>query len=166
MTSHVIEGLSPRLRAFPARLLATQPIMALAALRVFLGVVMFPHGAQKLVGWFGGYGWSGTMRFFSDTIGLPGVLGAGIILFEFFGPLLLIAGLGTRALAAGFAVLMIGAIATVHAEHGFWMNWAGTQAGEGFEYHLLVIGICLALALAGGGRWSLDRKLCASRQPV
>ena len=73
--------------------------------------------------------------------------------------MLLLAGLGTRAVALGFVGLMLGAIATVHAEHGFFMNWYGAQAGEGFEYHLLMIGAALALVLSGGGRWSLDGRL-------
>ena len=148
-----------RPRAFLAALLATRPNLTPAVLRIVLALVMLPHGAQKLLGWFGGYGWSGTMGFLTQNIGMPAPFAAGVILLEFFGPLLLIAGLGTRAVALGFAGLMLGAIATVHGEHGFFMNWSGAQAGEGFEYHLLVIGICIALVVSGGGRWSLDRRL-------
>ena len=124
---------------------------------------MFPHGAQKLLAWFGGYGWSGTMQFFTEQMGLPAPVAAATILLEFFGPLLLIAGLGTRAVALGFVGIMVGAIATVHASNGFFMNWTGSAPGEGFEYHLLVIGVALALVFAGGGRWSLDRRLGGSR---
>ena len=143
------------------RLLATNPTLGPAVLRWTLALVMFPHGAQKVLGWFGGYGWSGTMGFFTDKMGLPTPVAAFVILLEFVGPLLLLAGLGTRAVALGFVGIMFGAIATVHAEHGFFMNWYGAQAGEGFEYHVLVIGMALALVFAGGGRWSVDARLAA-----
>jgi len=142
-----------------SRLLATQPTLAPFVLRATLAVVMFPHGAQKVLGWFGGAGWSQTMDFFTGHMGMPSFAAAGVILLEFFGPLLLLAGLGTRAVALGFAGLMVGAIATVHGSEGFFMNWTGKQPGEGYEYHLLVIGMSLALTFAGAGRWSLDRKL-------
>lgn len=132
-----------------------------AALRLALAVVMFPHGAQKVLGWFGGYGWSGTMGFLTGTIGLPSPLAALVILIEFLAPILLVAGVLTRLAALGVAAVMVGAIVTVHAQHGFFMNWSGSQAGEGFEYHLLALGIAFALALGGGGRWALDRKLFA-----
>lgn len=141
------------------RLLATPSTLAPVALRATLALVMFPHGAQKVLGWFGGYGWNGTMGFLTEQIGMPSFAAAGVILLEFLGPLLLLAGLGTRAVALGFAGIMLGAIASVHGGEGFFMNWTGQQTGEGFEYHLLVIGISLALVFAGGGRWSLDRKL-------
>lgn len=144
-----------------ARLLASRPTLAPVALRTTLAVVMFPHGAQKVLGWFGGYGWSGTMGFFTEQMGMPSFAAAGVILLEFLGPLLLLAGLGTRAVALGFVGIMIGAIATVHGSEGFFMNWTGQQTGEGFEYHLLVIGMSLALVFAGGGRWSLDRRLAS-----
>ncbi len=143
-------------------LLATDRGLASTVLRVTLAIVMFPHGAQKALGWFGGYGWSGTMGWFTGEMGMPSFLAAGTILLEFVGPLLLVAGLGTRAVAAGFVALMLGAIFTVHLEHGFFMNWFGAQAGEGFEYHLLMIGGALALVLLGGGRWSVDGKLTRS----
>lgn len=141
------------------RLFATDVALAPAILRATLALVMFPHGAQKALGWFGGYGWSGTMGFLTGQIGLPGPFAAGLILLEFVGPLLLLAGLGTRLVALGFVGIMLGAIATVHAQHGFFMNWSGAQQGEGFEYHLLVIGMAVALLFTGGGRWSLDGRL-------
>ena len=141
------------------RIFATDGSLAPVALRLVLAITMFPHGAQKLLGWFGGYGFSGSMGFLTETIGMPWIAAFGVILIEFFGPILLLVGLGTRVWGALFAALMVGAIATVHWTHGFFMNWSGQQAGEGFEYHLLVIGIGLALAVTGSGRWSLDRKL-------
>lgn len=133
--------------------------LAPVVLRATLALVMFPHGAQKALGWFGGYGWSGTMGFLTDQVGLPSPFAAGLILLELLGPMLLFVGLGTRAVALGFVGIMLGAIATVHAQHGFFMNWSGSQPGEGFEYHLLAIGMALALVFAGGGRWSVDRRI-------
>lgn len=145
------------------RVLSTTDSISPVALRVSLALAMFPHGAQKLLGWFGGYGWSGTMDFFTGQMGLPSPVAAFTILLEFFGPLLLLAGIGTRAVALGFVGIMVGAIATVHGAHGFFMNWSGQAAGEGFEYHLLVIGMALALVFAGGGRWSIDRRVGGRR---
>lgn len=141
------------------RLFATDTSLAPTVLRLTLAVVMFPHGAQKALGWFGGYGWSGTMGFLTDTAGLPTPLAALVILLEFLGPLALLAGFATRGVALGFVAIMLGAIAKVHLAHGFFMNWGGSQQGEGYEYHLLVIGLAGALLLTGGGRWSLDRRL-------
>jgi len=147
------------LSRFTARLLATDDGLPPLALRATLALVMFPHGAQKALGMFGGYGWSGTMGFLTESIGMPAFAAAGVILLELLGPVLLLVGLGTRAVALGFLGIMVGAIATVHASHGFFMNWDGSAAGEGYEFHLLVIGMAVALFLAGGGRWSLDRHL-------
>ncbi|MEE9495896.1 MAG: DoxX family protein, partial [Desulfobacterales bacterium] len=125
-------------------------------LRVLLGVVMFPHGAQKLLGWFGGYGFSGTMGFFTDTMGIPAVFAFLVIMSEFFGSLALIAGAITRLAAFGAGCVMLGAILMVHLPNGFFMNWAGKQQGEGFEFHLLAMAIAVALMIIGGGRWSID----------
>ena len=125
-------------------------------LRVTLGVVMFPHGAQKLLGWFGGFGFAGTMGFFTDKMHLPAVIAFLVIIGESLGSLGLILGFLTRITAASYVLIMLGAIALVHWPNGFFMNWAGKQAGEGFEYHLLVIGMSLALLLAGAGKWSVD----------
>ncbi|MBS0169558.1 MAG: DoxX family protein [Nitrospira sp.] len=125
-------------------------------LRVVLGGVIFAHGAQKLLGWYGGFGFEGTMGFFTQKMGLPWLVAFLIIIGESIGSLGLIAGLLTRFTAASFIVIMLGAIATVHLPQGFFMNWFGQQTGEGFEYHLLVIGMSLALLVVGGGKWSLD----------
>ena len=126
-------------------------------LRVTLGLVIFPHGAQKLLGWFGGFGFDGTMGSFTQKMGLPWIIAFLIIIGESFGSLALLAGFLTRFTAASLAVIMLGAITMVHLPHGFFMNWFGQQQGEGFEYHLLVIGIAAALLITGGGRWSVDR---------
>lgn len=143
------------------KLMTTDDGWAPLVLRLTLGVVIFPHGAQKLLGWFGGYGFEGTMGYFTQQIGLPYLLGLLVILIEFFGSLALVVGALTRLAALGIGAVMIGAIATVHAGNGFFMNWSGQQAGEGFEYHLLVLGIVLALLVAGAGRWSVDRAISA-----
>jgi len=128
-------------------------------LRLTLGLVIFPHGAQKLLGWYGGFGFSGTMGFFTETMHLPWIIGFLVIMGEFFGSLGLLAGLLTRFTAASLSVIMLGAIVTSHWPYGFFMNWFGKQQGEGYEYHLLAIGIGLALLMTGGGRWSLDRAI-------
>jgi putative oxidoreductase len=161
MTSQALTRQRPAGTHALTRLLATDRALAPFVLRLALALVMLPHGAQKALGMFGGHGWSGTMGFLTGTIGMPAVTAAGVILLELLGPLALFAGFATRAVSLGFVGLMVGAIATVHLPHGFFMNWGGTQAGEGFEYHLLVIGMASALAMAGGGRWSIDRRLAA-----
>lgn len=125
-------------------------------LRVAMGAIMFPHGAQKLLGWYGGFGFSGTMGFFTEKMGLPGIVAFLVIMGESIGSLMLIAGVLTRFAAASLAIIMVGAIVLVHLPTGFFMNWFGQQAGEGYEYHLLVIAISAALVLCGGGKWSVD----------
>lgn len=124
-------------------------------MRLLLAFVIFPHGAQKVLGWFGGYGWKGTMGFFK-SMGIPTVFGALAILAEFLGPIGLALGLFTRVAAFGILCNMIVAAITVHRSHGFFMNWSGTQKGEGYEYHILAGGIAVALIVLGGGMWSLD----------
>lgn len=140
-------------------LLATNRDSAALVLRIALGVVMFPHGAQKLLGWFGGYGFTGTMQHFTENMGIPYIFALLAILAESFGALGLIVGLGTRIAALGVGVTIGVAALMGHLQHGFFMNWFGNQAGEGFEYHLLVVGMALALVIRGGGQWSLDRLL-------
>jgi len=126
------------------------------SLRVMLGVVMFPHGAQKLLGWYGGFGFAGTLGFFTEQMHLPWLVALLVIIGESFGSLGLLIGLLTRVTAASMALIMVGAIGLVHWPNGFFMNWSGKQAGEGFEYHLLVIAICAALVITGAGKWSVD----------
>lgn len=118
-------------------------------LRLTLGIVMFPHGAQKLLGWYGGFGFSGTMQFFTQTMGIPAIFAFLAIVAEFFGSLGLICGLLTRVAAFGISCVMLVAIFMVHSQYGFFMNWFGNQQGEGFEFHLLAIGIALALMIRG-----------------
>lgn len=140
------------------RLLATDDNVAAFIARVTLGLVIVPHGAQKLLGWFGGYGFAGTMKAMTE-MGFPSFLVALLILTESIGALLLIAGLLSRINALGIAVIMLVAVVKVHMANGFFMNWFGTQKGEGFEYHLLALGLALAVIVVGGGRWSVDRAL-------
>jgi putative oxidoreductase len=128
-------------------------------LRVVLGVVFFAHGAQKMLGWYGGYGFSGTMGFFTKTLGIPAPLAFLAICAEFFGGLGLILGLLSRLAALGIGVNMLVAIAMVHSHFGFFANWFGNQKGEGYEYHLLVIAIALAIIVRGAGALSLDRAI-------
>jgi putative oxidoreductase len=125
-------------------------------LRVMLGVVMFPHGAQKLLGWFGGPGFAGTMDMFTHQMHIPAVLAFLVIITESFGSLGLMVGFLTRLAAFGITCIMVVAIAMVHWPNGFFMNWSGKQAGEGFEYHLLVIAMALVLLIYGGGKGSVD----------
>lgn len=127
------------------------------ALRVVLGLVVLPHGAQKLLGWFGGYGFENTMIYFVDTVGLPWIAGYAVILLETLGALFLVVGLGTRIISVAFILLAIGIILTTHIQNGFFQNWFGQQAGEGYEYFLLWIGMAMALSVSGAGRYSIDR---------
>ncbi len=126
--------------------------------RVVLGIVILPHGLQKLLGMFGGYGFSGTINYFVST-GLPSTVAFLIIIGESFGALGLIIGLLSRATALGISLIMFGAIFLVHPPNGFFMNWFGTQKGEGFEYHILALGLGLIILIKGGGKWSVDRIL-------
>lgn len=143
------------------RLMSTSDDVVLTTLRLVLGVVYFAHGAQKMLGWFGGYGFQGTMGFFTH-MGMPAPVAFLVICTEFFGGLGLIVGLLTRIAALGIGVEMIGAIFMVHMPNGFFMNWAGNQKGEGFEYHLLAIAMSAALLLRGAGAFSVDRALSKS----
>lgn len=131
---------------------------AATLIRITLGLVFWPHGAQKLLGWFGGFGFTGTMGFFTQTVGLPWLLGLLVIAIEFFGAILLVLGVATRLLSILFILLALGIMFSSHVMNGFFMNWLGNQAGEGFEYFLLVIGMAASLFLTGGGRWSLDAR--------
>lgn len=127
--------------------------------RLTLAGVFFPHGAQKVLGWFGGYGFSGTLEAFTTQMGIPTPLAVIAILTEFLAPLALLFGVVSRLAALGIATIMVVATLTVHLQHGFFMNWFGQQAGEGFEYHLLALGLALVVIVQGAGRWSVDQLL-------
>jgi putative oxidoreductase len=125
-------------------------------LRLILGFVVLPHGAQKLLGWFGGYGFKGTMNYFTQTLRIPYVLGLLAILAESFGALALIGGLLTRPAALGIGVVLLTAAIMIHRPYGFFINWFGNQKGEGYEYFILAVGIAAVLVITGSGAWSLD----------
>ena len=141
------------------KLTATDSNVATTILRLMLGIIFFAHGAQKMLGWFGGYGFTGTMGFFTGVMHIPAVFAFLAIAAEFFGGLGLILGLFTRVAAFGVLCNMIVAIAMVHIRFGFWMNWTGTQKGEGFEYHLLLIAASVFLMICGAGAASVDHLL-------
>lgn len=140
------------------KLIATNDDWSATLVRITLGLVMFPHGAQKMLGWFGGYGFSGTMGFFTQQMGIPAAFALLAILAEFAGALGLITGLLSRVAAFGIASVMVVAILTTHLGNGFFMNWAGNQKGEGFEYHILALGLAVAVIIRGSGALSLDRE--------
>ncbi|MFC5409914.1 DoxX family protein [Larkinella bovis] len=145
---------------FPLRrIVSTGHEIAPLIIRVVLGLVLFPHGAQKLLGWFGGYGFDGTMTFFTETVHLPYWLALSVVLLEFFAPFFLVLGLVTRVMASLVGLLFVGIILTSHLPYGFFMNWYGNQSGEGFEYHLLVLAMTVSLLLSGGGKLSIDNRL-------
>lgn len=130
------------------------PILTL--MRLLLGIVYLPHGAQKLLGWFGGLGFHGTIAVMART-GIPPFLTFLVIMVEFFGALGLIFGCLTRIAALGIFIDMLVAVLKVHIHVGFFMNWAGRQKGEGFEFHLLVFAIAIPLIIRGAGAFSVDR---------
>jgi len=144
------------------KLLQTPNDQVLTILRLVLGIVFFAHGAQKMRGWFGGYGFTGTMGFFTGMLHIPAVFAFLAIAAEFFGGLGLIFGLFTRVAAFGIFCTMLVAVVMVHHQFGFFMNWAGTQKGEGFEFHLLALAITAFLMIRGAGAASVDRLLFSS----
>jgi putative oxidoreductase len=131
--------------------------------RVSLGIVMPPHGMQKAFGWYGGEGLQATIAGMTGQ-GLPTFVPLFVVLAEVAGSAALIAGLLGRLAAASIAVVMLGAVALVHLEHGFFMNWSGEQAGEGFEYHLLALALATVVLIKGSGAWSLDRAIERHRE--
>ncbi len=146
------------------KLLRTDNDIATATVRLALGVVFFAHGAQKLLGWFGGYGFTGTMGFFTGVLHIPAIFAFLAIAAEFFGGLGLIFGFLTRIAAVGVLSNMIVAIALVHRQFGFFMNWTGTQKGEGYEYHLVILSVTVLLIIRGAGAVSLSSPAKRSAQ--
>jgi putative oxidoreductase len=141
------------------KLIHTTDDPVLTSLRLALGIVFFAHGAQKMLGWFGGPGYSGAMSYFTQTLNIPGFLAVLAILAEFLGGLGLIVGLLSRVAGFAIAVEMGVAVFLVHLPNGFFMNWYGNKAGEGFEFHLLAIAIAATIAVKGAGAVSLDRAI-------
>jgi putative oxidoreductase len=145
------------------KLFQTENDSVIMILRVLLGIVYFPHGMQKLFGWFGGPGFGGAMHMLTTNLGIPALFAFLAIMAEGLGSLGLLTGLLTRVAAFGIAVDMIVAVYMLHWQNGFFMNWFGNQKGEGFEFHILVVAIAIALMIRGGGKWSID-KVIAEKQ--
>jgi putative oxidoreductase len=145
------------------KLANTENSPAIAILRLVLGFLFFAHGAQKMLGWFGGYGFSGTMGFFTGALHVPAPFAFLAIAAEFFGGIGLLLGLFTRVAAFGIAVNMVVAVVLVHWQFGLFANWSGTQKGEGIEYHLLVLAITAFLMVKGAGAFSADRQLAGAK---
>jgi putative oxidoreductase len=146
------------------KLLATSDDWTVTLLRLVMGVVFFAHGAQKALGWFGGYGFSGTMGFFTNMMHIPAPLAFLAICAEFLGGIGLILGALGRVAAFGIACNMVVAVLMVHSQFGLFMNWSGQQKGEGFEYHLLALAIAVVLMVKGSGAFSVDRALAAKTE--
>jgi len=141
------------------KLMSTADDLAVAILRLSLGVVFFAHGAQKALGWFGGYGFNGTMGFLTQKLNIPAPFAVLAIAAEFLGGLGLLVGLLSRIAAFGIACNMVVAVAVIHIQYGFFINWFGNQKGEGFEFHILAIAGALVIMIKGAGALSLDRAL-------
>lgn len=124
-------------------------------LRLTLALILWPHGAQKVLGWFGGAGWDGTYQAFTEKMGIPPFLAKVAMLTEFFAPICLVLGVFTR-IAALAVIIMMAVAMTRHVKNGYFANWSGKKAGEGVEFHLLYAGSALALLLTGPGPWSVD----------
>lgn len=148
------DSVSPWKRA-ARNFFSTSPDASGTVLRLALAATIFPHGAQKALGWFGGYGFEATVGYFVGG-GMPAFLAILIIAAEFLGPIALVAGFFTRWSAFGIGLVMLGALTMVHAQHGFFMNWMGNQKGEGIEYFIPVLAIAAVLMIKGGGRWAVD----------
>ena len=132
--------------------------------RLALGITIFPHGAQKLLGWFGGYGFNGTMSFLTGQVHLPWIIGLLVILIEFFAPLLLIFGFATRIAAFALIVNFLGVFFKVHIQNGFFMNWSmQPNKGEGLEYFILLFGLAFISLIAGGGKASVDAAITRNK---
>jgi len=147
-----------QLTSYLQSLVATSDSFAATALRLTLGIMILPHGLQKTFGWFGGYGFKGTMGYLTGTVGAPWIFAFLAILAESVGAVMLITGFGTRVAALGIGGVMLVA-ALQHRTNGFFMNWTGAQKGEGIEFHLLALGMVVALLILGGGKLSVDSVL-------
>jgi putative oxidoreductase len=143
------------------RILITNPAGTSALIaRLFLAVVIFPHGAQKLLGWFGGYGFNGTMTSLTTNAGLPWIIAFLVIVIEFFAPLFLLFGFLTRVAAFGIGAEFVGVVLKAHIHNGFFMNWyKQPNRGEGLEFFILLFGLVIIGLILGGGRASVDAAL-------
>src|ERR1700730_9506805 len=130
---------------------------AVAIARIVLGIVFFAHGAQKMLGWYGGPGLASSLRTFTQHLHLPSTLVFLVIAGELLSGIGLIVGLFSRIAALVIALTMVGAIATAHFRFGLFLNWFGNQEGHGIEYHLLAIALALVVVVKGAGAFSVDR---------
>lgn len=140
-------------------IIQTQQSTAALLVRIVLGLVIFSHGAQSMVGWFGGTGFTNTMYYLTSIMQLPYIVALSVILLQFFGAILIILGVLVRPVALAVSGMFLGMILTVHFDHGFFMNWFGNKSGEGYEYHILVLALCATLVIEGAGRLSVDHLL-------
>lgn len=125
-----------------------------------IAIVIFPHGAQKVLGWFGGAGLSNTIDFFSSALNIPVFLTIMVLFAEFLGAILLAIGLYTRLAALLIAFNFLGVLFTVIGFDQFFMNWSSVEAQkEGLEYFILLFGLISIVLVSGGGKASLDAKL-------
>lgn len=138
---------------------ATALSVGLLVARLVFGLSMSAHGAQKLFGWFGGYGPAGTIGYFKSGLGVPPAMTWLVILAESLGAAALLVGFAGRFMSFGIAATMVGAVLMIHGHNGFFMNWTGKAPGEGFEYHLLAIAMAVAVMIRGSGALSLDLAL-------
>ena len=145
-------------------IIRTSDDKVLTLLRLVLAIVVFPHGAQKVFGWFGGFGFSGTYGFLTQQMHIPAALAILVFAAEFLAPIGLFFGFLGRVAAFGIAVDFAVALFMVHLPNGFFMNWSGQQKGEGIEFFILAIGIALAIMIGGSGGWSIDRLLTGRDQ--
>ncbi len=173
-STSTLPQIEPRLRveasgrdvaSLAKRLLRTTADNGALVIRTALAVVLFPHGAQHALGWFGGYGFAGTHAWMTKTVGFPSALAALAIVTELLAPIALLLGIGGRLAALGIFGLMVGAAST-HVPSGFFMNWFGAMpaGSEGFEYHLLVMAMAAAIVIRGSGALSLDRRLARAEE--
>jgi putative oxidoreductase len=138
-------------------LIGTHADWTVGIARIVLGLIFFAHGAQKMLGWYGGPGLAKTMSMFTKHLHLPSAFAFLVIAGECFAGIGLIVGLFSRIAALVIALMMVGAIATVHFRYGHFLNWFGSQEGHGIEYHLLAIALALVVVVKGAGAFSLDR---------
>ena len=154
------------MQSISQRIFATENKYSWTILRVTLGIVMLAHGVQKAFGWFGGYGWEGSMGYFTGTVGLPTFLGASIILIETLAAFLLIIGFAGRVNALLVGAVILGAFFIDHLPNGFYMNWFDNQKGEGIEFDLLFLAISSFVTINGSGALSIDRWLTSRKRNV
>jgi putative oxidoreductase len=146
------------------KIIRTSDDKILTVLRLVLAIVVFPHGAQKVLGWFGGFGYAGTMGFLTQQMHIPAALAILVFAAEFLGSIGLFVGFLGRIAAFGIAVNFLVALYLVHLPNGFFMNWSGQQKGEGIEFFILAIGIAIAIMIGGSGAFSIDRMLSRKYQ--